>query len=324
MLDQKPLNKILFLDIETTSQKENFSELTEHQQKIFIKRFKKDIDNSFELKFKELLLNKPSTTKGKKSADIEVYTEESKNQIHLESASELYNQKAPIFPEFGKILCISIGVLWKNFDGDDYYNIKIVSFANEDEKVILSDFVNHPKLGSILNKLPGKYEKNLNDYWALCAHNGRVFDFPFIAKRLIINGFQLPAMFDYAHLKPWEQNHIIDTKESWSFGVWDSMISLDTLSDIFGTDSSKDDMCGSEVKDVFWKEKDLPKIVKYCEKDVVALTTNYLRMKSMQEKVVVHSDIQQVNEADNQQIENKLHQDEQFVSENNNAITESE
>lgn len=301
MLDLKPLNRILFLDIETTSQKANFSELTTHQQELFIKRFKKDFESAVELKYKEYLLQKASkkeeviqpenetstkkkTTKKKveESSDDKVLAD-----IKLEVASELYNVKAPIFPEFGRILCISIGVMWKNKEDDDFYYIKIITFSNEDEKTLLIDFMNHPKLGPILNKVAGKFDKNQSDFWALCAHNGRVFDFPFIAKRMIVHGFKLPAMFDYAHLKPWEQNHIIDTKESWSFGIWDAAVSLDLLSDIFNVASSKDDIDGSQVKDIFWVENDLPRISIYCEKDVVALATNYLRMKSMTEEVVV-------------------------------------
>jgi len=300
MLDLKPLNRILFLDIETTSQKANFCDLTEHQQGLFQKRFKKEFEAALNLRYTEFLSSKSSlkeevavaepesgkkkTVKKKKAEELT--TEDVFKGFKLEVGTELYNTKAPIFPEFGRILCISIGVMWKD-EGKDFYSIKIITFSNEDEKVLLNDLINHEKLGPILNKLAGKYEKNPADFWALCAHNGRVFDFPFIAKRMIINGFQLPAMFDYAHLKPWEQNPIIDTKETWSFGVWDAAVSLDSLSDIFGTASSKDDIDGSQVKDIFWVEKDLPRIAKYCEKDVVALATNYLRIKSMTEEVKV-------------------------------------
>jgi hypothetical protein len=301
MLDLKPLNRILFLDIETTSQKANFSELTQHQQELFLKRFKKDFESAVELKYKEHLLQsaskkaevvQPENEASTKKKSTKKKVEESSDnkvidEIKLKVASELYNVKAPIFPEFGRILCISIGVMWKNKEDDDFYYIKIITFSNEDEKTLLIDFMNHPKLGPILNKVAGKFDKNQSDFWALCAHNGRVFDFPFIAKRMIVHGFKLPAMFDYAHLKPWEQNHIIDTKESWSFGIWDAAVSLDLLSDIFNVASSKDDIDGSQVKDIFWVENDLPRISIYCEKDVVALATNYLRMKSMTEEVVV-------------------------------------
>lgn len=307
MLDLKPLNRILFLDIETTSQKESYAELTDHQKELFRKRFKKEFESTLDLKFKEFLSKKSlreqyevmtaaeeiseagkkkKTTKKKKVEDSSL--EEILESFKLEVGTELYNTKAPIFPEFGRILCISIGAMWKNDDADDFYNIKITTFEDEDEKVLLNNFINHPKLGPVLSKIGGKFDRNQNEFWALCAHNGRVFDFPFIAKRMIINGLKLPAMFDYAHLKPWEQNHIIDTKESWSFGVYDAAVSLDTLSDLFGTASSKDDIDGSQVKDIFWVEKDLPRIARYCEKDVVALATNYLRMKSMTEEVRVY------------------------------------
>jgi len=306
MLDLKPLNRILFLDIETTSQKENFSELTQHQQELFLKRFKKDFESTVGLKYKEFLSKKSlkeqyealasqesaesekkkKTSKKKKPEEAEF--EKALSKIKLEVATELYNTKAPIFPEFGRILCISVGVMWKIKEDDNFYLIKLITFSNEDEKALLNDFINHKTLGPVLDKLAGKYDKKQDNFWALCAHNGRVFDFPFIAKRMIIHGFKLPAMFDYAHLKPWEQNHIIDTKETWTFGIWDAAVSLDTLSEIFGTTSSKDDIDGSQVKDIFWVEKDLPRIAKYCEKDVVALATNYLRIKSMTEEVRVY------------------------------------
>ena len=306
MLDLKPLNRILFLDIETTSQKESYAELTDHQKELFRKRFKKEFESAFDLKYKEFLSQKSiskqslsieneevteagkrkKTTKKKKIEDLSL--EEILEGIKLEVGMELYNTKAPIFPEFGKILCISVGDMWKNKEDDDFYLIKIHTFSNEDEGVLLNDFINHPKLGPILDKVAGKFDKVQDGFWALCAHNGRVFDFPFIAKRMIVHGLKLPAMFDYAHLKPWEQNHIIDTKETWSFGIWDAAVSLDLLSDMFNTASSKDDIDGSQVKDIFWIEKDLPRIAKYCEKDVVALATNYLRIKSMTEEVRVY------------------------------------
>jgi len=298
MLDLKPLNRILFLDIETTSEKENFLELSEHKQALFLKRFKKDIEPLVNTQYEDYLA-KNVFSKKKNSATVVTETVVTKEEnvkklleITNSVCTEIYNVKAPIFPEFGRILCISVGVLWKTNETDNSYFTKIISFYNEDEKTLLEEFVNHPKLGVILNKIPGKYEKSPSDFWAMCAHNGRVFDFPFIAKRLIINKMKLPAMFDYAHLKPWEQNHIIDTKEAWSFGVWDAAISLDLLSEIFETPSSKDDIDGSQVKDVFWVEKDLPRIAKYCEKDVFALTKNYLMMKSMDEEIIIYEPIQ--------------------------------
>jgi len=296
MLDQKPLSKLLFLDIETTSQKESFFDLTERQQNLFKKRFKKDIESKVTLQFaiatsekqkkEESAIEPPVLKKGtKKKTTPTSSTEEMIQKITENVCVELYNTKAPIHCEFSRVLCISVGVMWKN-DGDDFYNIKITSFYDEDEKKILFDFVNHPKLGVILDKLPGKFEKNRNEYWAIVGHNISVFDLPVLSKRMIINEIKPPAMFDVSHLKSWDLTDVvIDTKSAWSYNVFDNSTSLDLLCEIFNVPSSKDDIDGSEVKNIFWIEKDLPRIVKYCEKDVLALAQVYLKMKSMPEEV---------------------------------------
>jgi hypothetical protein len=296
MLDQKSLNKLLFIDIETTSQKETFSELTKHQQDLFKNRFKKDIEMQIQNKLSVLKVfdsenvndseeTKKATKKKKNILTPEKIIENVKNDI----AQELYDTKGPIHCEWNKILCISCGVLWKNNENDSFYNIKILSFYGEDEKKLLLDFVNHPKLGPILNKIPGKFDKNREDFWALVGHNISVFDLPVISKRMIINEIKPPKMFDVSHLKSWDLNDvIIDTKSVWSYNVFDNSTSLDLLCEIFNVPSSKDEISGADVKNVFYKEKDLNKIVKYCEKDVVALAQVYLKMKSMTEEVRVY------------------------------------
>jgi len=274
MLDyRKNLGKLLFLDIETTSQKENFFDLKETTQKLFIKRFKKDIDSKIESKIqRQILLNGKSENKNVEDITNEVY-------------KEMYNVKGSIFPEFGRILCISVGFLVKN-PNEDFFQLRTMSFSDEDEKKLLSDFINHEKLSLMLNKVPGKWDKNLEDYWALVSYNGKVFDYPFVSKRIIINGFKLPEIFDFSHLKPWEtSSYLIDLKEVWQFSVWDATVSMDTLSDVFNIPSSKDDIDGSEVKDIYYKEKDLNRIKIYCEKDVHCLSSLYLKMKSMPDEV---------------------------------------
>ena len=255
MLNQKPVNKIIFLDIETTSQSPNFKSLSSIKRLLFMERFKKDINMTID----------------------EIYKKhKSKSNDFLKKMEEVYNIKAPVFPEFGKILVISIGVLWEK---EGVWNIKTTSFKSDNEKELLEEFINHEHLGKIWNNIPGKWEKNIENFYSICAHNGHVFDFPFIAKRLIINGINPPPMFDFAHLKPWEINFLIDTKKEWSFGVWDGSFSLKLLCDIFNVDTPKDDISGADVKDVYWKENDLDRIATYCEKDVKALAEVYLRMK---------------------------------------------
>lgn len=283
MLNQKPLNKILFVDVETTSQKPDFSSLSDHQKTIFKKRFKKEFESRYNQLSQVKLLEESSKKQVGKTAK-QVNVKKILEEVELDVLEGLYNEKAPIFPEFGRILCISVGVLWQN-SGEDFFNVKITSFFDEDEKVLLSEFIGHEKLKIIFDELPGKYEKNVENFWGLCAHNGKTFDFPFIVKRLIINGFQIPAMFDYAGLKPWEQTHIIDTKEEWKFGVWDSSTSLDSLCEVFNIPTSKSNMKGEEVKDAFWIYKSLSSIKDYCEEDVYALVQVYLKMKSIHSEV---------------------------------------
>lgn len=300
MLNNLNLNRVLFLDIETVPQKECFSMLTEHQQEIFKKRFKKDISAEVEKKiFASNIIEKLKKEfcdvnsegikeKGTKKKQNILTSEELMLKIESEVTEEIYSIKASLFVEWNRVLVISVGVLWKN-EADDFYSIKIISFADEDEKKLLSDFINHPKLGAILNKVAGKYDKNKDDLWSLCAYNGEVFDFQIIAKRLLINGFKIPAMFDYSHLKPWEVFHLIDPKKLWSYGIWDSSTSLESLCDIFNIPSSKDDINGSQVAGVFYKDKDLPRIVKYCEKDVISLSMVVLKIIGVADEIKIYN-----------------------------------
>ena len=154
------------------------------------------------------------------------------------------------------------------------------SFQDEDEKILLENFASGP-LKLTLDNPNGK------DSYGMCAHNGKVFDFPFIAKRMIINGLPLPNAFDYDGKKPWDLKYLLDTKDEWKFNIFDGSVSLATLCEVFNVPTSKDDIDGSEVKDIFWKEKDLPRIVRYCEKDILALSRVFLKMKSMQDEVRV-------------------------------------
>jgi predicted PolB exonuclease-like 3'-5' exonuclease len=102
---------------------------------------------------------------------------------------------------------------------------------------------------------------------------------------MIINGIELPAMFDFSESKPWDLVHFIDTKVVWKFGSYDNNVSLDLLCATLGVESPKTDMSGDKVKDVFWIEKDLKKIAEYCEGDVYALASCYLKMKNIQTKL---------------------------------------
>jgi uncharacterized protein YprB with RNaseH-like and TPR domain len=168
-----------------------------------------------------------------------------------ETAQSLYG-RAGIYAEFGKIICISVGFLsWT--DGKQSFRMK--SFAGDDEKVLLSDFAN------LLRKHYARPEHRM------CGHNIKEFDIPFIARRMIINDVKLPNMLDIAGKKPWEIPHL-DTMELWKFGDYKSYTSLVLLSASLGIPTPKDDIDGSMVAHVYYIEKNLPRIVTYCQKDV--------------------------------------------------------
>lgn len=177
-----------------------------------------------------------------------------------EAADEVY-RRAGIYAEFGKIICISVGFIVKK-DGELFLRVK--SFADEDEKKLLIDFVD------VLNKFSAKRNATL------CAHNGKEFDFPYIARRCLINGIDLPSILRIAGKKPWEVK-FLDTMELWKFGDYKHYTSLKLLTFIFDIPSPKDDIDGSQVAEVYYKEKDLERIVRYCEKDVLAVAQLYLR-----------------------------------------------
>lgn len=187
------------------------------------------------------------------------------------TAEEFYSS-AGIWAEFGKICCISAGYF--TFRGD-IRHFRVTSFCGE-EKKILRDFSN------LLNN-----HFNLAQH-VLCGHNAKEFDFPFIARRLIINGMPLPDKLNLFGKKPWEVPHL-DTMELWKFGDYKSFTSLKLLTKILGIASPKGDIDGSQVGHVFYKEKDIDRIVTYCEKDVIAVAQVLLRMR--QEDLLVEDEI---------------------------------
>lgn len=183
----------------------------------------------------------------------------SKLAAREEDTPTVLYERAGIYAEFGKIICISAGFINGNA-------LRIKSFYGKDEAELLNSFA------GMLNSRFSKPE------FLLCAHNGKEFDFPYIARRMLINGITLPAILDIAGRKPWEVQHL-DTMELWKFGDYKSYTSLALLTAIFGIPTPKDDIDGSQVGHVYWVEDNLNRIVEYCQKDVVAIVQLFLRFK---------------------------------------------
>lgn len=174
--------------------------------------------------------------------------------------------QAGIYAEFGKIICISAGYI-RNSKGTESF--RITSFFGDDEKLLLTDFLNTVN------------ENFSSADWILCAHNGKEFDFPYIARRALVNGLHLPPVFDIAGKKPWEVKHL-DTLDLWKFGDYKHFTSLDLLTAIFDIPTPKDDISGADVYKVYYQQDDLERIVKYCEKDVITVAQLLRKFKGKQ------------------------------------------
>lgn len=172
----------------------------------------------------------------------------------------LYFDKAGIHAEFGQVICVGVGYFqWKKKDKKLVFRSKV--FSNDDER-------------ELLLSLNGLLEKKK---WVLCAHNGKEFDFPYLCRRMLVQGVSLPEPLQIAGKKPWEVRHL-DTLELWKFGDYKHYTRLELLAAVFGIPTSKEDLDGSQVNTTFHLEKDINRIKKYCRKDVEVTARVYLAM----------------------------------------------
>lgn len=234
MLDKIQLENILFLDIETVPEFENYSELNSTTQELF-----------------------SSKTQYQRKDDF---------------TPEEFYERAGIWAEFGKIICISVGYFTLK---SDVRHFRVTSFFGEETK-ILKDFSN------LLDNHFGHPQH------ILCGHNAKEFDFPFIARRMIINAIQIPQKLNLFGKKPWEVPHL-DTMELWKFGDYKTFTSLKLLTNVLGIPSPKDDIDGSEVAKVYYEEKNIDRIITYCEKDVIAVAQVLLRFR--RENLLIEEEI---------------------------------
>jgi len=179
--------------------------------------------------------------------------------------AEAFNNSAGIYAEFGKIVCISVGFIYYQANT---VHFRTKSFSGDDEKLILSEF----------SDMIAKF-CTTKDH-TLCGHNIKEFDIPYICRRMLINEIKLPSIFDIAGKKPWEIN-FIDTLELWKFGDYKNYTSLKLLTAVFGIPTPKDDIDGSQVATVYYKEKNIERIALYCQKDVVATAQVFLKMNGL-------------------------------------------
>lgn len=235
MLDQISLENVLCLDIETVPQYPSVNDLPDE--------------------LRQMWNRKASYLKHEEGADEE----------------NMY-ERAGIYAEFGKIICISTGFL-SNTSGGRQFRLR--SFYGNDEKSLLESFA------SLLNQIHESRSQQNKQPMLLCGHNAKEFDFPYISRRMIVNGIPLPQALNLQGKKPWDVPHL-DTMELWKFGDFKNFTPLNLLAYILGIPSPKDDIDGSQVGKVYWKENNLERIVTYCQKDVVTVMQILLRLKGQQ------------------------------------------
>ena len=229
MLDKIKLQDVMFLDIETVPDSVSFELLNPGMQNLWEKKSKQ--------------FRSPEQT-----------------------AQDVY-ERAGIYSEFGKIICISVGLIKEKSP----YHFRLKSFFGKDEKALLSEFAG----------MLTKFSRN-NAESVLCAHNGKEFDFPYIARRMVINRIQIPEILNNAGKKPWEIK-LLDTMDLWKFGDYKNYTSLDLLTTILGIQTPKDDIDGSMVAGIYHNEHDIRRIAKYCEKDVLAVARVLFRFMNLPE-----------------------------------------
>lgn len=237
MIETIDIANILFLDIECVSAQPSYDDLDETFQELWHQKAKS-------------LMRKTGE-------------EPSGEEVEM-----LYTGKAAIYAEFGKIICISVGIVVR--DGEQNLNVRLKSFSHQDEKQLLKDFC----------QLLNQYYNNPDKHF-LCGHNIKEFDIPYICRRLVIHQLEFPKLLQLHGKKPWEIKYLIDTMELWKFGDIKTFTSLKLLAAVLGFPSPKDDIDGSDVGRVYWEEQDIDRIALYCEKDVLATVQLFLKFRRL-------------------------------------------
>ena len=223
------LRDILFLDIETVASTDNYEALDERMKTQWARKA--------------------------------LFFKRERNQ----SDEEIYHERAGIYAEFGKIVCVAVGKFIETESGE--LGLKTKAYYGDSETSLLADFK------SMIEKMD---PVNLK----LCAHNGKEFDYPYMCRRMLVNGISLPPALNIMGKKSWEVQHL-DTLDMWKFGDYKHYTSLDLLASLFNIPSSKNGIDGSQVNSVYYQENDLSKIKDYCIQDVVVLAQLFLKLKSI-------------------------------------------
>ena len=237
-----PLNKILFIDIETVGISSTFE------------NFKSDYPSLYNqyIKYYDWFLKRFPED------DTAVSNKQSEDNKY----KRIFETRSSLIPEFAKIICVSAGVVDK--DGV----LRKMTYFNSDEKELLTE----------VNTLFGRVN---GTGFSLCGHNVKNFDIPMIAKRMLINGIKPSSILPSYDTKPWEIR-AIDTKEVWQYGQFGAISSLELMCVSLGIETPKsDEISGDKIHNLFWNENKYDLIKEYCEKDVDVLFQVIKKIKEL-------------------------------------------
>lgn len=179
-----------------------------------------------------------------------------------------WQEEAALYPEYGKIVCIVIGLYARTGEFKTYR----INWTLGGEKEVIEKFnelLDHDALSSK----------------KLIAHNGKGFDYPWIIKRALYNNAKIHPQLHIYGKKPWEME-LMDSAEIWKMGAYGGpqAATLDSIATCFGLPSPKEEMSGKHVWKFFYNEdgsvseEGIKQIDKYCTNDVISLAQVIAKM----------------------------------------------
>lgn len=219
-----------------------------------------------------LLLDIETVPQVQKFSDLnetwqQLWIDKTSKQLLEHTPEETWKMRGGIMAEFGKIICISTGYFYEDENRNQCFKIKSISGDNETQ--VLQEFT----------ELCNKFHKH-NKNFIFGGHNIREFDIPYICRRILINNLPLPEYLWLHDRKPWETK-MFDTLSWWKFGDNKNYTSLHLLANVLNIPTSKSDIDGSMVQDVYYDNKDLQRIVEYCQRDVVVVANIILKFQHL-------------------------------------------
>lgn len=185
---------------------------------------------------------------------------------------EAYIDKAALYPEFGKIACVTIG-----FDTGD--SKLLLKSCYEGQELKNGEVINSEKeLLTTINKVIHYHAKSTR---FLCGHAIKGFDIPYVMRRAMVHDIHdIHDLFDTSMLKPWELN-AIDTNELWK-GTGFYGASILAIAAVLNLPSPKIDIVGSETSDIYYSDDPnrFVRIKDYCERDVVTVANIVRKLRN--------------------------------------------